>query len=272
MDKSRTAHPGCASSGTAVPSCGPAVQPRKKLPRNCPINRQFAEGIRGSSFPLDGCVSGVRASPFNMCFEVTTSRLYVVGLRDCRKASRANVTVMRRRSGCSPSNSDVERGGRKGLTTQWSRPRQWQLGGRRASSRARRLTAGVRGARRPRGWSPSGGPRDGATSLQTPRPLAASRGPPWCRPGLRRAPRRGSHSPEPGTGADRAQRRSVAGAGCVRRGGSLPALGVKRAKMQYMYALDPASESVVPLLHHIRAIWSQENAVYPCFCRVPGLG
>ena len=29
-------------------------------------------------------------------------------------------------------------------TTQWSRPRQWELGGRRVSSMARRLTAGVR--------------------------------------------------------------------------------------------------------------------------------
>jgi hypothetical protein len=117
----------------------------------------------------------------------------------------------------------------------------------------RRLTPSVRGARRPRGWSPSGGPRDGATSLQTPRPLAASRGPPWCRPGLRRAPRRGSHSPEPGTGADRAQRRSVAGAGCVRRGGSPPAFGVRAGQGVRGWT------SVLP-----------PGRLRPCLCEVAG--
>src|SRR5262252_977269 len=53
---------------------------------------------------------GHSASPFNMCCEVATSRLYAVGLTNCRKASGANMTVMRRRSGCSSSNSDIERG------------------------------------------------------------------------------------------------------------------------------------------------------------------
>ena len=57
----------------------------------------------------------LRGSPFNMCCEVATSRLYAVGLTNCRKASGANMTVMRRRSGCSSSNSDIERGGSEGL-------------------------------------------------------------------------------------------------------------------------------------------------------------
>src|SRR5262244_3383265 len=46
-----------------------------------------------------------------MCCEVATSRLYAVGLTNCRKASVSYMTVMGRRSGCSSSNSDIERCG-----------------------------------------------------------------------------------------------------------------------------------------------------------------
>src|SRR5499427_6218460 len=64
---------------------------------------------------LKSILGALRGSPFNMCCEVATSRLYAVGLTNCRKASGANMTVMRRRSGCSSSNSDIERGGRQGF-------------------------------------------------------------------------------------------------------------------------------------------------------------
>ena len=55
------------------------------------------------------------ATPFNMWVEVAMYRLYAVGLRNCRKASETKMTVIHRRSGCSSSNSDVERGGVDGL-------------------------------------------------------------------------------------------------------------------------------------------------------------
>jgi hypothetical protein len=52
----------------------------------------------------------MRPSPFNMWVEVATSRLYAVRLRNYRKALETKITVIHRRSGCSSSNSDVERG------------------------------------------------------------------------------------------------------------------------------------------------------------------
>ena len=49
------------SKRTAVAFCGPAAQPRKKLPRNWPqCGSEANPAMLRSSFPLDSCVSGVR--------------------------------------------------------------------------------------------------------------------------------------------------------------------------------------------------------------------
>jgi hypothetical protein len=68
-------------------------------------------------------------------------------------------------------------------------------------------------------------PEEWLPSPQSPGLLAAGGGLPRRPLGLRRAPRRGSHSPEPGTGADRAQGSVWAGGCPPGRGGSPPALG-----------------------------------------------
>ena len=77
---------------------------------------------------------------------------------------------MRPRGPCAPRG--VWQGGtrrrrsqaRGDLTTQWSRPRQWQLCGRRVSSRARRLTAGVRLRAAGVGWQARAGGRQGPST------------------------------------------------------------------------------------------------------------
>ena len=95
---------------------------------------------------------------------------------------------------------------------------------RGGSPRAFGERAGPAGGRRrvvpaPEEWLPS---------PQSPGLLAAGGGLPRRPLGLRRAPRRGSHSPEPGTGADRAQGSVWAGGCPPGRGGSPPAFGGPR--------------------------------------------
>ena len=57
------------------------------------------------------------AIPFNMGRATATPRLYAVVPKNSPKGSQIKATVNRRRSGCSSSNSDVERGGLWSLST-----------------------------------------------------------------------------------------------------------------------------------------------------------
>ena len=51
----------------------------------------------------------LRGSPFNMCMAAAAPRLYAVATKDSLNMSGAKMRGIWQRTGCSPSNSDVER-------------------------------------------------------------------------------------------------------------------------------------------------------------------